>query len=147
MPKNKTKTRKKFSLFGLAATVLSLLFLILIGIGIQRASLKRNDYKNEPSVILNDLQRGRYADALSCTAENRAMGIDEKTNANYEAPYAVCDYFEACSYRTAYLKTGDDATAAFYEAKMQEAYERMGTLQFMAEDIRKALKADPEGNV
>lgn len=136
----RNKTKKKFSLFSLAVTVLSLLLIVLVIVAVTNASPKKYDYRTEPSSLLYTLNRGRYAEALQDVANNRAMGYDEKTNADYEAPYAVCDYFEACSYYNACMKTGGAESAAVYEAKMQEAYERMGSLQMMAEEIRKALE-------
>ncbi|MBP5224126.1 MAG: hypothetical protein J6Z38_00870 [Lachnospiraceae bacterium] len=136
----RNKKRKSFSLFGAAVTLLTLLLIGLSAFAIVKSRPDRYDYKTEPTYILSALNRGRYMDALRDVADNRAIGVDEKTNEAYAAPYAVCDYFEACSYYLAYQKTGDAENAARYEAKMQEAYARMGTLQIMAEEIRAALE-------
>ncbi|MBQ9911212.1 MAG: hypothetical protein IJM50_06920 [Lachnospiraceae bacterium] len=138
MKRNKKKNR--FSLYGFTATVLTLILIGLVIFAFSKSAPAKNDYKNEPSYILSALNRGRYTEALRDVYDNRALGIDEKTNEAYAAPYAVCDYFEACSYYQAYKKTGDDANAARYEEKMKEAYERMGTLQVMAEEIRASLE-------
>lgn len=137
---NTKKKNGRFSLFGLLVTVLSLLLVILVIVAVIRSTPKKYEYSSQASYILSDLKNGHYADALSKTAENRAMGIDERNNADYAAPYAACDYFEACTYYEAFLKLDDKKNASVYEAKMAEAYERMGSLQFMAEEIRAALR-------
>ncbi len=139
MKRQKT-TGKRFSLFGLLVTLLSFLLVALLVTAAVRSRPRSYEYKAEPSAILYDLQKGRYVSALDSVRGNRAMGIDETVNADYAAPYEACDYFEACSYYEACRRTGDAAGASVYEAKMNAAYENMGTLQFMAQEIRKALE-------
>lgn len=135
-----SQTKGKHSWFGFLATALSILLLILIGSAVKLSAPYTYDYHSEPSMILGDLKNGRYAEAVIETAENRVMGIDENTDADYTSAYAACDYFEACSYYVAYLRTGDEAKAAEYEKIMQECYAKMGALQFMAEEMRQALE-------
>ena len=137
MKTEKTR-RSRFSVFGLFVTLLSFLLVILVGTAIAKSAPSKGGYKSDPSSILYSLQKGRYSDAVSSVAENRALGIDEKDDPDYAAPYAVCDYFEAYSYYAAYSRTGDAEKAAYYEDLMADAYGRMGSLQYMAEDIRAA---------
>ncbi len=141
--KNKTmkqKNGKRFTWFGVLVTLLSFLLAGLVILAVYRSTPRKSEYVAEPSMILNALNNGRYADALTEVAENRGMGVDERSNSDYTAPYAACDYFEAYSYYLAYSRTGDTARAAEYEAEMQQHYEKMGNLQFMAEEMKKALK-------
>ena len=137
--KNKKKT-KRFSWYGLIATLLVLTLAGLSAAAIIRSAPRKYDYKTEPSSLLYSLKNGRYTDALTAVKENRAMGVDERTHADYAAPYAACDYYEACTWYEAYVRTGDKENAAVWEAKMQGAYEKMGSLQFMAEEIKKTLE-------
>ncbi|MBQ6240776.1 MAG: hypothetical protein IJK56_10545 [Firmicutes bacterium] len=128
--------------FSILVTALCFLLIILIAFAIKQSAPRKYDYYEKPSAILNTLNNGRYIDALDQVVQNRAMGIDEKTDADYAVPYAVCDYFEAYSYYLAYQRVGDEARAAEYEKRMQACYDKMGTLQFMAEDIREALNKE-----
>lgn len=134
-----SQTKGKHSWFGFVATALAILLLILIGAAMRLSMPQTYDYHSEPTSILSNLRSGRYSEAVMETAENRAMGYDERSNPDYASPYAACDYFEAYSYYLAYQRTGDGAKAAEYESKMQECYDKMGALQFMAEEMRQAL--------
>ena len=135
-----TAQRKgKHSWFGFLATALGILLLVLIGAAMKLSMPQTYDYHSEPASILGNLRSGRYSEAFTEVAENRAMGFDEHTNTDFTSPYAACDYFVAYSYYLAYQRTGDEAKAAEYEKIMQECYAKMGALQFMAEEMRQAL--------
>ena len=138
--KNNAPRRRGSMLFSLLVTLLSFVLVILISAAVIRSAPSKGGYKTEPSMILYDLQKGRYTDALSAAAENRSLGVDERASSDYAAPYAVCDYFEAYSYYAAYSRVGDAEKAAYYEGLMDNAYARMGALQYMAEDIRAAFE-------
>ena len=137
--KNNT-ARRRFSVFTVIITLLGLLLVILIMVAIRRSTPEDYSYISRPSSLLFSLQNGRYTQAVSEVTENRAVGVDESTDQAYAAPYAVCDYFTARSYYEAYVRAGDQAGAAAYQAQMDDAYARMGDLQYMADDIAEALK-------
>ena len=132
------KRVRRFSLFSVLVVLLSVLLVVLLIVAAVKTTPTRGGYQSRPSSILFDLQKGRYSDALSAVKENRALGFDESSDQDYAAPYAVCDYYEACSYYTAFKKTGDEENAAYYEKLMAQAFERMGSLQYMAEAIASA---------
>ena len=138
MKTDKSVRRHRFSIFGLLVTLLSFLLVILVIVAITKSTPTKGGYKTDPSMILYDLQQGLYSDAVAAVAENRALGADETADPDYAAAYAACDYFEAYSYYYAYSGAGDAAKASYYEGLMNDAYGRMGALQYMAEDMQAA---------
>ena len=131
---NRRKEPRSF-LFYLAVTILGLLLIGLIIMFITRVNRTFYSYTAEPNELLHMLNRGEYSEAWRQVGENRAQGITEKENKDYVLPYAVVDYFEAESYYSVFLESGNTEEAARYREAMDEAYETMGELQFMAEEI------------
>ena len=132
---NRGKGRGKSVLFYLAVTLLGVLLVGMTMLFLYRVNRKAYNYTTEPNTLLRMLNRGDYAQVWREVQNNRAMGETEKTDKEYILPYAATDYFEAASYYNAYRESGDEEKAAQYKAAMEKAYEDMGELQFLAEEI------------
>ena len=142
MSAERKKMDLRTKLFGAAAV---LLVLILIGEAVlffNRISLKREYSTLTANTILHQLNRGAYTDALYSVRYNRAAGLTEELEPAFALPYAAADYYEAASYCLAFERAGRDEEAKAYRAKMEEAYQRMGELQFLAEKINAGLGFD-----
>lgn len=137
--RGKAKTRGKRE----ARTVLFYLVVIILGIVLTgmtmlflyKVNRRTYSYTTEPNTLLHMLNRGEYAQVWREVQNNRALGETKEKDKDYALPYAVTDYFEAASYYNAYLENGDAEKAGQYKAAMEEAYEDMGELQFLAEEI------------
>ncbi len=118
------------------------LCLILIGEGIlflNRIRPRDRYYTVEANTILHELNRGSYTEALYSVQSNRAAGITEKDDPDFALAYAAADYYEAASYYAAYDRNSQEDLASKYREKMEEAYQRMGELQFLAEKMNAEL--------
>ena len=135
---NRRRTRPKSGrdvLFYIAVTILGLLLIGLILFFLYRLHETYHHYTVEPNNILYTLNRGDYVSAWQDVQSNRAAGKTGEKEPGYVLPYAVADYFEAASYYAVYEESGDTEKAADYREEMERAYEKMGELQFMAEEI------------
>lgn len=135
---NSKSSRKKdprIALFYAAVTALALLFIGLTGFFIVRMNRGFYSYTSEPDAILRMLNRGDYAGAWREVKDNRASGQTEEKEPAYELPYAAVDYYEAKSYYNVYADNGETEKAEIFRRDMDQAYEKMGELQFLAEDI------------
>ncbi len=134
--------KKKDLHTGLFIAAAALLCLILIGEAIlffNRISLKEYRSTVDPDTILRELNRGAYMDALYSVRCNRAAGLTEKQEPGFALPYAAADYYEAASYYLAFERAGRSEEAKAYRAKMDEAYERMGEIRFLTEEMDAGL--------
>lgn len=122
-------------LFYVAVTILGIVFLAVTTQFLARLNGPYYTYSTPPHSLLYTLNRGDYVQAWREVQDNRAMGATEKTDQEYALPYAVVDYFEAASFYNVYLESGDKEKTEQYREAMDEAYEAMGELQFMAEEI------------
>ena len=139
--KQKRKKDPGTAVFYLVVTVLGL---VLIGLSIlfmTRINRTYDNYSSDANYLLYTVNRGDYIHAWLDVQNNRANGETEKKNAAYTLPYAIVDYFEAESYYTMYLNSGDMEKARQYREEMDSAYEKMGELQYIAEDIDALLSA------
>ena len=127
--------RLRSVLFYLGVTILGLLLTGMIILFVTRVNRTFYSYTTEPDTLLRMLNRGEYANAWREVQNNRAQGETEQKDRDYVLPYAVVDYFEAESYYNACLGSDDAEKAAQYRETMDEAYEAMGELQFLAEEI------------
>ena len=131
--------KKKKDLYtGLFIAAAALLCLILICEAIlffNRISLKEYRSTVEPDTILRELNRRAYMDALYSVRCNRAAGLTEEQEPGFALPYAAADYYEAASYYLAFERAGRSEEAKAYRAKMDEAYERMGEIRFLTEEM------------
>ena len=135
MSGNKRKTDLSTKLFIAAAAFLCLILLVEAIVFIKRIDPSREYEPLTPDTILHELNRGAYMDAMYSVRYNRTAGITEKQNQDYAVPYAAVDYFEAASYYVAYGRSGQADMAQAYREKMEDAYQRMGDLQFLTEKI------------
>ena len=131
---NKTRDPKGI-LFYVLATILGLLLIGLIIAFVVRLNQSYYRYVAEPNDILRTINRGDYADAWLDVQNNRAQGVTEEKDPAYRLPYAVMDYYIAASYYTVYQEEQDPEKAALYREKMETAYDSMGELQYLAEEI------------
>ena len=133
--KRGTKSPRGALLFYVAATMLSLLFIILTVLFIARSRRAFYNYTAEADDILRELNRGRYVEAWNDVRSNRMQGVTEDKHPEYALPYAAADYYEARSLYTAYRAAGERDRAAYYKNEMEEAYDGMGKIQFLADEI------------
>ena len=129
------KKDPRTALFYAAVTILVLLFIGLTIFFITRMNRSFYRYTTEPDSILYTLNHGQYPEAWRDVKENRASGETEDKDPKYVLPYAAADYFEARSYYSVYSDTGKAGKAGDFRQTMDQAYEKMGELQFLAEDI------------
>lgn len=133
--RNRKKSELRSVLFYLSVTVLGILLIGLSILFLARVNRRGYSYTVEPNTLLRMLNRGDYAESWRDVQDNRAIGETEQKDKAYALPYAVVDYFEAASYYSVYQDSGDAGQAARYKEDMEQAYEAMGELQFMAEEI------------
>lgn len=132
-------------LFNLLLILLSLVLVVLLMVSGSKISRKSYSYYSRPHELLWTIRNGNYPDALSNMYHNIAQGETTEKNAEYSAPYAILEYYEAASLLKAY--TGADsesdpvrkaelaAAADSCRAKMEDARTRMGELEFFAAEI------------
>lgn len=88
-------------------------------------------------------ESGRYADCISYKYENMCGKI--RTTDELEQCYAVADYFEAASLYRAALHTGDTDKAEKWLAVMEETYQKLGDVAYLADEIKTKLKIADTG--
>ena len=122
-------------LFSFAVVALGLVLAVLVIFFFTRLNRTFYSYTSSANDILRQLNRGDYAEAWYEKQMNEGNGVTADKKEDYVVPYAVVDYFEAASYRTAYEKAGNAAAAALWQAKMDAAAAQMGELGYMTEEI------------
>ena len=137
--KQKRKRKPRARLFHLAVTLLCLLLVILTFYFLANIRVRDDRYTYDANSILHTLDRGDYYGALENVLSNRAQGITETTDPAYLLPYAAADYYQAALYLSAYEAAGDTAQTERWQKAKDAAYEKMGELQFLAEDMDAVL--------
>ena len=90
-------------------------------------------YEREANSFWWEYDSGRYADSIRSRYENIYNGVKE--TAELKQCYAVSEYFEAASLYKAAAFTGNTGKAQEYLEKMAKAYEEMGDVSYLADDI------------
>ena len=91
----------------------------------------------DASYFHNDVVNSRYYDILYGRSYN--IEINKKATKELEEYYAVAMYFEAASLYKAYKVYGDEELATFYEKRMHEFENGMGSLKNVKKDVDKQL--------
>lgn len=130
----------KERLLNIVIIVLAAAIVVTLVLVINETKPDRYQYTVSASSIITDLNYGQYSSAVESVCRNRGLGVTEESDADYTECYAAVDYYVAKSYYEAYSLTGDDDTAAGYQQEMTEAYEKMGDLTFLAEDMDATLE-------
>ena len=126
--------------FSLIITVLAIVFVILICSFVGKfRSYSRLLYIDEPNIILNQLNRSAYDDAVNATWRNRALDVKDK-DSSYVIPYALSDYYMAAFYETAYRAAGNTPKADELAAKKAGYREKAGDLVMIADEIDSVLE-------
>ena len=134
------KRDPRSALFYTAVTILTLLLITLTAAFVTGINREYYRYTVKPDDLLYTLNRGDYVEAWSDVQNNRASGKNEEADPEYVLPYAVVDYYEAGSYYTVYQENGDVRKAEDFRRIMEQAYEKMGELQFLAGEIDSVLE-------
>ena len=132
-------------LFRVLLILLSLVLVVILmitGTIINRESYR---YYSKPNELLWTIRNGNYPDALTSMYDNIAQGETPEKNAEYAAPYAILEYYEAASLLKAYTNADSGAdpvrgaelalAAERCKADMEDARSRMGDLDFFAAEI------------
>jgi len=136
-------------LFRVIIILLAVILVFMVGITVAKINSSFSDYTSTPNDLLRTIKNGYYSEAVSEMYDNIALGETADKDADYMAPYAIIDYYEAESCYYAYIKAAEQAAkagdkedeaalkdkAAEYQMKMDAARNGMGELYFMAEDI------------
>ncbi|MBQ0004324.1 MAG: hypothetical protein KBS68_00495 [Clostridiales bacterium] len=137
--RNSKKKSGEERLFGFVTTVLSLILVILICVFIHAVMQSHDPYLADAEELLRTINSGNYESAISMVHENRANGVDETTDSDFIQPYAVVDYLQAeLDYRMS-IEAGESAKAASSKVRMNEAYKKMGDMQFKAKEIDRMI--------
>lgn len=141
-PRNKVKKSGSERLFGFATTVLSVMLVILTIVFVSVVFKSRQPYITEADEILRLEKRADYGYAITSVYENRANGVDENTDPDYIEGYAVVDYYQAEVEYKMSIEAGNSSKAAAAKAKMNDAYQKMGNMQFKASEIDEMIMGE-----
>ena len=139
-------------LFKVLLILLSLVLVVILMITGTKINRESYRYYSKPNELLWTIRNGNYPDALTSMYDNIAQGETPEKNAEYAAPYAILEYYEAASLLKAYTNADSEADpvrgaelASAVErckADMEDARSRMGDLDFFAAEID-AIFNDP----
>ena len=132
-------------LFKVLLILLSLVLVVILMITGTKINRESYRYYSKPNELLWTIRNGNYPDALTSMYDNIAQGETPEKNAEYAAPYAILEYYEAASLLKAYTNadSGVDPVrgaelalaAERCKADMEDARSRMGDLDFFAAEI------------
>ena len=126
-------------MFRIAVTILGLILIAMIILTIVRVSEPFYYYDYEADDLLRSMKNGYYEDVLWEVKSTRSLGNTSNADPDMAVPYALVDYYEAETYYIGHMKAGDEAGAALYRGRMDEAYEKLGEFTFLSEEIDKYL--------
>ena len=139
-------------LFKVLLILLSLVLVVILMITGTKINRESYRYYSKPNELLWTIRNGNYPDALTSMYDNIAQGETPEKNAEYAAPYAILEYYEAASLLKAYTNAdsgadpvrGAELASAVERCKadMEDARSRMGDLDFFAAEID-AIFNDP----
>ena len=139
-------------LFKVLLILLSLVLVMILMITGTKINRESYRYYSKPNELLWTIRNGNYPDALTSMYDNIAQGETPEKNAEYAAPYAILEYYEAASLLKAYTNADSGAdpvrgaelasAAERCKADMEDARSRMGDLDFFAAEID-AIFNDP----
>ena len=113
IPPRKQKEPRNL-LFSFAVVALGLVLAVLVIFFFTRLNRTFYSYTSSANDILRQLNRGDYAEAWYEKQMNEGNGVTADKKEDYVVPYAVVDYFEAASYRTAYEITSAILLLSFH---------------------------------
>lgn len=132
-------------LFKVLLILLSLVLVMILMITGTKINRESYRYYSKPNELLWTIRNGNYPDALTSMYDNIAQGETPEKNAEYAAPYAILEYYEAASLLKAYTNADSRAdpvrgaelalAAERCKADMEDARSRMGDLDFFAAEI------------
>ena len=132
-------------LFRVLLILLSLVLVVILMITGTKINRESYRYYSKPNELLWTIRNGNYPDALTSMYDNIAQGETPEKNAEYAAPYAILEYYEAASLLKAYTNADSRAdpvrgaelasAAERCKANMENARSRMGDLDFFAAEI------------
>ena len=132
-------------LFRVLLILLSLVLVVILMITGTKINRESYRYYSKPNELLWTIRNGNYPDALTSMYDNIAQGETPEKNAEYAAPYAIQEYYEAASLLKAYANADSGAdpvrgaelasAAERCKANMENARSRMGDLDFFAAEI------------
>ena len=132
-------------LFKVLLILLSLVLVVILMITGTKINRESYRYYSKPNELLWTIRNGNYPDALTSMYDNIAQGETPEKNAEYAAPYAILEYYEAASLLKAYTNVDSGAdpvrgaelasAAERCKADMENARSRMGDLDFFAAEI------------
>ena len=132
-------------LFKVLLILLSLVLVMILMITGTKINRESYRYYSKPNELLWTIRNGNYPDALTSMYDNIAQGETPEKNAEYAAPYAILEYYEAASLLKAYTNAdsgadpvrGAELASAVERCKadMEDARSRMGDLDFFAAEI------------
>ena len=132
-------------LFKVLLILLSLVLVVILMITGTKINRESYRYYSKPNELLWTIRNGNYPDALTSMYDNIAQGETPEKNAEYAAPYAILEYYEAASLLKAYTNADSGAdpvrgaelasAAERCKADMEDARSRMGDLDFFAAEI------------
>lgn len=132
-------------LFKVLLILLSLVLVVILMITGTKINRESYRYYSKPNELLWTIRNGNYPDALTSMYDNIAQGETPEKNAEYAAPYAILEYYEAASLLKAYTNAdsgadpvrGAELASAVERCKadMEDARSRMGDLDFFAAEI------------
>ena len=132
-------------LFRVLLILLSLVLVVILMITGTKINRESYRYYSKPNELLWTIRNGNYPDALTSMYDNIAQGETPEKNAEYAAPYAILEYYEAASLLKAYTNVDSGAdpvrgaelasAAERCKANMENARSRMGDLDFFAAEI------------
>ena len=132
-------------LFKVLLILLSLVLVVILMITGTKINRESYRYYSKPNELLWTIRNGNYPDALTSMYDNIAQGETPEKNAEYAAPYAILEYYEATPLLKAYTNADSGAdpvrgaelasAAERCKADMEDARSRMGDLDFFAAEI------------
>ena len=132
-------------LFKVLLILLSLVLVVILMITGTKINRESYRYYSKPNELLWTIRNGNYPDALTSMYDNIAQGETPEKNAEYAAPYAILEYYEAASLLKAYTNADSGAdpvrgaelalAAERCKADMEDARSRMGDLDFFSAEI------------
>lgn len=120
--------------------VIECLFLVVTAILFyDELTYEFNWYRDEDHFIYC-IEDGRYGDMVNGYYSNEFSG--RMSTRGLRECYGVAKYFEAAMWHNAYEVVGDAERSAIYADKMADAYEEMGSYQFLDSRIHEKLKME-----
>lgn len=120
--------KKRISISGIIIIILTILFALLLSVGISRLREEFRGYtKYDEQSFAGDLKYQDYVSILRKTSQNEARGA--KSNEILEEYYALGHYYEAAVNYKIYTDNKDTDKSATYKAVMDQEEKKMGQLQ------------------